>query len=92
MNAQDTLDAIAQSQHIGRQIYKGFNEQNLDLWDEVIAQDVEFRSSVGTMPIIDLDAIKEWATQFQSGVQPQLDLVDEIYGIHRAVIAVNLNC
>jgi hypothetical protein len=92
MNAQDTLDAIAQSQHIGRQIYKGFNEQNLDLWDEVIAQDVEFRSSVGTMPIIGLDAIKGWATQFQSGVQPQLDLVDEIYGIHRAVIAVNLNC
>jgi len=26
MNAQETLDAIAQSQHIGRQVYKGFNE------------------------------------------------------------------
>jgi len=91
MNAQQTLDAISQSERIGRLIYKGFNERNLDLWDEVIATDVEVRSTVGTMPIIGLEALKNWAAQFQSGFQPRLDLVDEIYGVNRATIAVNLN-
>lgn len=91
MNAQQTLDAISQSERIGRQIYKGFNERNLDLWDEVIATDVEVRSTVGTMPIIGLEALKNWAAQFQSGFQPRLDLVDEIYGVNRSTIAVNLN-
>lgn len=91
MNAQQTLDAISQSERIGRQIYKGFNERNLDFWDEVIATDVEVRSTVGSMPIIGLEALKNWAAQFQSGFQPRLDLVDEIYGVNRATIAVNLN-
>ena len=91
MNPQVTLEAIAESERIGRQIYKGFNERKLDLWDEVIAADVEVRSSVGTMPMVGLDALKGWAAQFQSGFQPRLDLVDEIYGVDRAVIAVNLN-
>jgi hypothetical protein len=31
MNAQEALDAIAESSPIGRQIYKGFNERNLNL-------------------------------------------------------------
>ena len=91
MNPQQTLDVISESERIGRQIYKGFNERNLDLWDEVIATDVEVRSTVGTMPIIGLEALKNWAAQFQSGFQPRLDLVDEIYGVNRATIAVNLN-
>ncbi|BAY84989.1 hypothetical protein NIES267_44870 [Calothrix parasitica NIES-267] len=91
MNAQQTLDSISQSERIGRLIYKGFNERNLELWDEVIATDVEVRSTVGTMPIIGLEALKNWAAQFQSGFQPRLDLVDEIYGVNRVTIAVNLN-
>ncbi len=44
MNAPEVVDAIAQSQRIGRQIYKDFNKRNLDLWDKVIAPDVEVRS------------------------------------------------
>ena len=91
MNSQAVVEAISQSERIGRQIYKGFNERNLDLWDEVIAPDVELRSSIGTMPMIGLEPLKGWAAQFQSGFQPRLDLVDEIYGVNRAVIAVNLN-
>lgn len=91
MNAPEVVDAIAQSKRIGRQIYKGFNERNLDLWDEVIAPDVELRSTVGTMPMIGLEGLKNWTAQFQSGFQPRLDLVDEIYGVNRATIAVNLN-
>ncbi len=91
MNPQQTLDAISQSERIARQIYKGFNKRNLDLWDEVVATDVEVRSSVGSMPMIGLEALKNWAAQFQSGFQPRLDLVDEIYGVNRATIAINLN-
>lgn len=91
MNPQQTFDAISQSERIGRQIYKGFNERNLDLWDEVVTTDVEVRSSVGTMPMTGLEALKGWAAQFHSGFQPRLDLVDEIYGVNRATIAVNLN-
>jgi hypothetical protein len=91
MNPQQTFDAISQSERIARQIYKGFNERNLDLWDEVVATDVEVRSSVGSMHMIGLEALKNWAAQFQSGFQPRLDLVDEIYGVNRATIAVNLN-
>ena len=91
MNPQQTFDAISQSERISRQIYKGFNERKLDLWDEVVTTDVEVRSSVGTMPMIGLEALKGWAAQFQSGFQPRLDLVDEIYGVNRATIAVNLN-
>lgn len=90
MNVHELANAITQAERIGRQIYQGFNERNLDLWDEVIAADVELRSSIGT-PMRGLDALKEWAGQFLSGFQPRLDLVDEIYGAHRAVIAVNLN-
>jgi hypothetical protein len=91
MNAQEIYDSISQSERIGRQIYKGFNERNLDLWDEVIASDVELRSSIGSMPMIGLEPLKGWAAQFQFGFQPRLDLVDEIYGVNRATIAVNLN-
>ena len=91
MNAQETFNAIAESENIGRLIYKGFNERNLALWDEVVAADVEVRSSIGTMPMIGLEALKNWAAQFLSGFQPRLDLVDEIYGVNRATIAVNLN-
>jgi hypothetical protein len=69
MNSQEVVDAIVQSEHIGRQIYKGFNERNLDLWDEAISPDVEVRSSIGTMPMIGREALKNWATQFQSGFQ-----------------------
>ncbi len=91
MNPQETLDSIALSERIGRQIYKGFNERKLDLWNEVIHPDVELRSSIGTMPMIGIEPLKGWAAQFQSGFQPRLDLVDEVYGVNRAVIAVNLN-
>lgn len=91
MKPEEILEAVTQSERIGRQIYKGFNERKLELWDEVIAPDVELRSSIGTMPIIGLEPLKDWAAQFHSGFQPRLDLVDEIYGVSRAVIAVNLN-
>lgn len=91
MNAQETLAAIAIAERIGRQIYKGFNERNLDLWDEVVAENVEVRSTIGTMPMTGLEPLKGWAAQFHSGFQPRLDLVDEIYGVNRAVIAVNLH-
>ena len=91
MNPQAVVDAIARSKQIGRQIYKGFNERNLDLWDEVIAPDVEIRSTIGTMPMIGIEALKNWAAQFQSGFQPRIDLVDEIYAVDRAIVAVNLN-
>ena len=91
MNSQETLNAIARAEQIGRQIYQGFNERRLDLWDEVVARDVEVRSSIGTMPMTGLEALKGWAAQFQSGFQPRLDLVDEIYGVNRAAIAVNLH-
>ena len=77
MNSQQVVDAIAQSERIGRQIYKGFNERNLGLWDEVIASDVEVRSTVGTMPLIGREALINWAAQFQSGFRHRLDLVDE---------------
>lgn len=90
MNAQATLDAIKQSERIGRLIYKGFNERKLDLWDDVIADDVELRSTVGTQPTRGIEALKTWAAEFQTKFSPRLDLVDEIYGINRAVIAVNL--
>lgn len=90
MNAQATLDAIAQSERIGRLIYKGFNERNLDLWDDVIAADVELRSTVGSQPTHGIEPLKNWAAEFQTKFSPRLDLVDEIYGVNRAVIAVNL--
>lgn len=90
MNAQDTLDAIAQSKHIGRQVYQGFNERRLELWDSVIAPDVELRSTVGSQPVKGLEPLKAWAAAFQTEFKPRLDLVDEIYGVNRSVIAVNL--
>ncbi len=90
MNAQATLDAIAQSERIGRLIYKGFNERNLDIWDDVIAADVELRSTVGSQPTHGIEPLKHWAAEFQTKFSPRLDLVDEIYGVNRAVIAVNL--
>lgn len=85
------VKAIDQSQKIGRQIYQGFNERNLHLWDEVVASDVEIRSTIGTMPMIGIEALKNWASEFHSAFEPQIDLVDEIYGVNRVVIAVNLH-
>ncbi|MEM1367620.1 MAG: ester cyclase [Cyanobacteria bacterium P01_H01_bin.15] len=90
MNAQATLNALTQSERIGRLIYKGFNERKLDLWDDVIAADVELRSTVGSQPIYGIEPLKNWAAEFQTQFSPRLDLVDEIYGVNRAVIAVNL--
>ena len=57
----------------------------------MIASDVELRSSIVTMPVIGREPLKNWAAQFLSGFQPRLNLVDEIYGVNRATIAVNLN-
>ncbi|AFY70329.1 hypothetical protein Pse7367_2061 [Thalassoporum mexicanum PCC 7367] len=91
MNPEDKLAAIANSEYIGRKIYDGFNQRKLELWDEVIATDVEIRSTIGTAPMYGIEALKGWAAEFQVGFQPRLDLVDEIYGINRATIAVNLN-
>lgn len=85
-----TKPAIAQSKRIGRQIYTGFNERRLELWDEVISPEVELRSTVGSQPVRGIEPLKAWAAAFQTEFKPRLDLVDEIYGVNRAVIAVNL--
>ena len=90
MSGDEIKQAIAESERIGRQIYQGFNERKLDLWDEVIAANVELRSTVGSQPIQGRDRLKAWAAEFHEAFQPRLDLVDEIYGVNRATIAVNL--
>lgn len=90
LSGDDIKTALAESKRIGRQIYTGFNERKLDLWNDVIASDVELRSTVGSQPIQGLEALKTWAAAFQDAFQPRIDLVDEIYGINRATIAVNL--
>lgn len=82
--------ALTESKRIGRQIYTGFNERKLELWDDVIASDVQLRSTVGAQPQYGLAALKAWSAEFHKAFQPRLDLVDEIYGVHRATIAVNL--
>ncbi len=91
MTPDQIADSLAESQRIGRLVYQGFNERRLDLWDEVIAPQVELRSSIGTMPIVGIEPLKAWAAQFHSAFRPRLDLVDELYGVGRAAIAVNLN-
>ena len=78
LSSDDIKTALAESKRIGRQIYTGFNERKLDLWNDVIASDVELRSTVGSQPIQGLEALKTWAAAFQDAFQPRIDLVDEI--------------
>lgn len=91
LTAEQLKAALAESERIGRQIYTGFNERRLELWDEVIAPDVDLRSTVGSQPIKGIEPLKAWAGAFHTAFKPRLDLVDELYGVHRAAIAVNLN-
>ncbi|MEM8909827.1 MAG: ester cyclase [Bacteroidota bacterium] len=77
---------------IGRQLYKGFAENNLSLWDDIIDDQVEIRSTVGEMPMRGKAMLLGWAQQFLHGFSPTIDLVDEFdNGQDRAIIAVNLH-
>ncbi len=77
---------------IGRALYKGFAENNLALWDELIDDNVEIRSTVGEMPLYGKETLIGWGQQFLNGFSPAIDLVDEFdNGKDRAIIAINLH-
>jgi len=77
---------------IGRQIYQGVSENKLSLWDDVIVDNIEIRSTVGEMPLSGKETPKGWAQQFLTGFAPTIDLVDEFdNGSDRALIVLNLH-
>jgi hypothetical protein len=77
---------------IGRLIYQGFAENQLHLWDSIVADDVEIRSTVGEMPLFGREKLKGWAAEFLKAFAPRIDLVDEFdNGRDHALITVNIH-
>jgi hypothetical protein len=76
---------------ITREIYEGFQRNELERWHAVIAPDVILDSPGLREPIQGIDKLKNWAAEFLKALKPRIDLIDEYEGEGRAFLTVNLN-
>ena len=72
------------------QIYKGFSQNRLDLWDAVIHPDVKSNSPAGRN-IDGIAALKRWNQSFIDAFQPRTDLVDHFVAGDRGLVTINLH-
>ncbi len=72
------------------QIYKGFSQNRLDLWDVVIHPDVKSNSPAGRN-IDGIAALKRWNQSFIDAFRPRTDLVDHFVSGDRGLVTINLH-
>ncbi|AXC15769.1 hypothetical protein ACPOL_6549 [Acidisarcina polymorpha] len=72
------------------QIYKGFSQNQLDLWDAVIHPDVKSNSPAGRN-IDGIAALKRWNQSFIDSFRPRTDLVDHFVAGDRGLVTINLH-
>ena len=72
------------------QIYKGFSQNRLDLWDAVIHPDVKSNSPAGRN-IDGIAALKRWNQAFITAFRPQTDLIDHFVSGDRGLVTINLH-
>jgi hypothetical protein len=82
--------AKASDSSITLQIYKGFSENRLDLWDAVIHADVKSNSPAGR-DIDGIAALKRWNQSFIDSFRPRTDLVDHFVEGDRGLVTINLH-
>src|SRR5205814_1597664 len=72
------------------QIYKGFSQNRLDLWDAVIHPDVKSNSPAGRN-IDGIGALKRWNQAFIDAFRPRTDLIDHFVAGDRGLVTINLH-
>ena len=72
------------------QIYKGFSQNRLDLWDAVIHPDVKSNRPAGRN-IDGIAALKRWNQSFIDSFRPRTDLVDHFVAGDRGLVTINLH-
>jgi hypothetical protein len=79
---------------ITRAVYEGLQRGQFDIWDEVIATEVELFShaqSYEQWGSKGLDGLKYWAGEFLSALCPRIDLIEEFNGDEKAYLIVTLH-
>jgi hypothetical protein len=72
------------------QIYKGFSQNQLNLWDAVIHPDVKSNSPAGRN-IDGIAALKRWNQAFITAFRPRTDLIDHFVAGDRGLVTINLH-
>jgi hypothetical protein len=85
-----TQTGKASDSSITLQIYKGFSQNRLDLWDAVIHPDVKSNSPAGRN-IDGIAALKRWNQSFIDAFRPRTDLVDHFVAGDRGLVTINLH-
>lgn len=85
-----TQPGKASDSSITLQIYKGFSQNRLDLWDAVIHPDVKSNSPAGRN-IDGIAALKRWNQSFIDSFRPRTDLVDHFVAGDRGLVTINLH-
>ena len=89
-NLGSTQAGNAPGPSITLQIYKGFAQNRLDLWDAVIHPDVKSNSPAG-LNINGIAALKRWNQAFITAFRPRTDLIDHFVAGDRGLVTVNLH-
>ena len=76
--------------NITLQIYKGFSQNQLGLWDAVIHPDVIANSPAGR-DINGLATLKRFNQAFLDAFRPRTDLIDQYVAGNRGLVTVNLH-
>ena len=85
-----TQPGKAPDSSITLQIYKGFSQNRLDLWDAVVHPDVKSNSTAG-LNINGIAALKRWNQSFIDAFRPRTDLVDHFVAGDRGLVTINLH-
>jgi hypothetical protein len=85
-----TQPGKASDSSITLQIYKGFSQNRLDLWDAVIHPDVKSNSPAGRN-IDGIAALKRWNQSFIDAFRPRTDLIDHFVAGDRGLVTINLH-
>lgn len=72
------------------EIYKGFSQNRLNLWDAVIHPDVKSNSPAGRN-IDGISALKRWNQSFITSFSPRTDLIDHFVAGDRGLVTINLH-
>jgi len=80
----------ASDSSITLQIYEGFSQNRLDLWDSVIHPDVKSNSTAGRN-INGIAALKRWNQSFITAFRPRTDLIDHFVAGDRGLVTINLH-
>ena len=85
-----TQTGKASDSSITLQIYKGFSQNRLDLWDAVIHPDVKSNSPAGRN-IDGIAELKRWNQSFIDAFRPRTDLIDHFVAGDRGLVTINLH-